>query len=369
MQSIDQAIIEWLEEIADTRSDDTHHAYTYAMRVFQKWLAKEEAPDDLGALQMPLLKSYVNYLLSRRLADRTRHQYIDVLNRWISSLVESGELAGIPNDRGRLVSPAGIRTQLERQLPRLAPSVAPRMPDLRRLPAYYDERLTDFLQARGGHVPTAEEPAALRTYLNLLRNQALIAVLFSSGGRVNEVLAIDVDHVLRRGKLTDTVLVRGKGRKQRVVYLNTEAQTAIRAYLSARKSYFSAYAPLFLSHGPRAKGQRLSDISAWRLVKEAAEALADLRESEGADEAEVQMLRDVSPHGLRHFFAQSMLDEGADYRDIAGALGHSSTKVTEQVYARQSDDEVLEVVATFAARPAVRFRDEGKGKQNKQTKK
>lgn len=354
--TINEAIADWLALIHDTRDADTEQAYTYALRAFQRWLITQPVEAELAALQAPLLEQYVAYLKDRRLADRTRHQYVDVLLRWISALVDQGELPGIPNSRGRLIAPAGLRDQLLRHLPRPQPAVAPRMPDLRRLPAYYVELATQFLQARHGQIPQANEPAAQRTYLNLLRNQALIGVLFSTGGRVNEVLDLNASHVQRAGAIVDAVEITGKGRKKRMLYLGPEVRDAIRSYLAVRQSAFPGTAPLFLSHGPRAKGQRLSDISAWRIVKEAADALADLRMTEGADAAEIKALRALSPHSLRHFFAQSMLDEGAEYRDIASALGHSSTAVTEQVYARQSQDEVLEVIATFAARPSKRFR-------------
>lgn len=353
--SIDAAITEWLETVEDTRSVETYRTYTYALRVFYTWVITQGQQHDIHSLSMPLLKEYVSYLLKRRLADRTRLQYVDVVCRWIAHLVETGELLGIPSNRGKVLSPIGVRSQLERLLPRREPAVAPRMPDLRRLPAYYPEVLAHFLVARGGQVPTQEDAQGLRTYLNLLRNNTLMSMLFSSGGRVNEVLSIDVAHLVKRGKLVDAVEIQGKGRKKRAIYVNDDAQAAIHAYLVARKPYFPNAVPLFLSHGPRAKGERLSDISAWRIVKEAAEAFADLRATEGADEQEVLTLRSLSPHSVRHFFAQSMLDEGAEYKDIAGALGHSSTKVTEQVYAQQSQDEVLEVVATFAARPLKHF--------------
>lgn len=353
--TINAAIADWLDAIADTRSPETLRTYTYAMRVFETWLARHHPSAQLADLHASLLKSFVADLLKQHLADRTRQQYVDVLCRWLAALVEAGDISGIPNDRGKLLSPVGLRSQLERMLPRREPAVAPRMPDLRRLPAYYAEAITRFLRGRAGIVPSDDDARAHRTYLNLLRNQALITTLFSSGGRVNEVLSIDVTHLVKRGKVTDSVSIQGKGRKKRAIYLNAEAQGALRDYLIARSAAFPNVVPLFISHGPRAAGERLSDISAWRIVKEAGEALANIREVEGADEQEVAALRSVSPHGLRHFFAQSMLDEGADYKDIAGALGHSSTKVTEQVYARQSQDEILEVIATFAARPSKRF--------------
>jgi integrase/recombinase XerD len=364
-QPIGRAVDDWIETIADTRSVETFHSYRYALRGFLAYLDRDHPRLTLDAMNMAVLRGYVESLHAQPLADRTRQQYVDVLCRWITALVEHGELVGVPSDRGRLLAPVAVRAQLERMLPRREPSVAPRIPDLRRLPAYYPEQLAAFLRSRGGRPPTEDEPQALRSYLNLLRNRALIATLFSTGGRVNEVLSLNTAQLIRHGELTDAVTIQGKGRKKRALYLNDEAREAISAYLRARQALFGSAVALFLSHGPRARGSRLSDVSAWRIVKEAAEALADVRLTEGADREEIAALRDISPHSLRHFFAQSMLDEGADYKDIAGALGHSSTRVTEQVYARQSDETILEVVATFAARPVKRFRpDDPTGDQS-----
>lgn len=153
---------------------------------------------------------------------------------------------------------------------------------------------------------------------------------------------LDLDRlaVIHAGAIRDAVTVEGKGRKKWTIYFDNVAQTDLKAYLSARRALFPQAAALFVSHGPRGAGQRLSDVSAWRIVKEAAEALAEIREHEGADPAEVRALRKVSPHTFRHFFAQEMLDHGADLRRTSRALGHSSTKVTEQFYADPKPQQV-----------------------------
>lgn len=61
-------------------------------------------------------------------------------------------------------------------------------------------------------------------------------------------------------------------------------------------------------------------------------------------------MRGVSPHSLRHYLVQAMLDEGADYKDITAILGHSSSVVTEQFYARLGDERTMEIANTFAPR-------------------
>lgn len=165
-------------------------------------------------------------------------------------------------------------------------------------------------------------------------------VLFATGCRIKEGLDLDRLEVVHAGAIRDEVTVEGKGRKKRTIYVDAATQTDLKAYLSARRVLFPQAAALFISHGPRGAGQRLSDVSAWRIVKEAAEALAEIRAHEGADPAEVRALRKVSPHTFRHFFAQEMLDHGADLRRTSRALGHSSTKVTEQFYADPKPEQV-----------------------------
>lgn len=91
-------------------------------------------------------------------------------------------------------------------------------------------------------------------------------------------------------------------------------------------------------------------------MREAADALADVRTAEGAASDEIAALRSVSPHTFRHFVGQALLDEGADIKTVAEYLGHSSTVVTERVYARPDPARVLEEVETFGPRAAQRFR-------------
>lgn len=355
--SLENALNEWLLDIKEQRlSDNTLASYHYAVDIFRGWLTEQPATYALKNLTVEVMTSYVKYLLGRKLAQGTVYAYVGILTRWLQDMVNQGHIGGIPNQRGRVLSPAGTRDALYRLLDRRDTPVAPRIPDLRRLPRYFDEALHSYLQGRGGLLPTPTEPVALRAYLNLLRNRALIATLFSTGGRINEVLSIDAAAVLKYGSITDTVQVTGKGRKRRPLRLDNDARRWIDAYLAARRASFGPADPLFISHGPNGAGQRLSDVSAWKAVKEAANALADLRMEEGAPPDEVAALRAVSPHSLRHFLAQAMLDEGADYKDITAILGHSSSVVTEQFYARLGEDRAIEIADTFAPRMEREFR-------------
>jgi integrase/recombinase XerD len=160
------------------------------------------------------------------------------------------------------------------------------------------------------------------------RDRALLEVLYGTGARISEAVGLDVDDV----DLTDrTVLLRGKGSKERLVPFGTYAAQAVDAYLvRARPELVSATTPggaLFLN----SRGGRLSRQSAWAVLTRAAERAG--------------VTRDVSPHTLRHSFATHLLDGGADVRVVQELLGHASVTTT-QIYTLVTVDNLREVFAT-----------------------
>lgn len=354
--ALTESMDQWLDDLAERQvSQHTVTNYRSALHQFKDWLGKRSGTQELSSLRVHTFVSYIKTLQARHLAQTTLHAHIGVLTRWLHDLVDYGHLmGGIPNRLERMVTPDGVRDTLERLVGPKPPLVAPRVPDLRELPNYYGDCVQHWLQAREGMLPSLKDHIANREYLSLLRNQALIGALFSSGGRIHEVLSLQVAQVHRRGRVVDAPVIAGKGRKQRPLRLDADARSWIGDYLTARRPYFAAAPAVFISHGPRGVGQQLSTVTGWRVVKNAADALADQRMIEGASREEIQDLRDVSPHSIRHYMAQAMLDEGAEYKDIAALFGHSSTSVTEQVYAQLSPDRVLEIADTFAPRRARR---------------
>ncbi len=161
------------------------------------------------------------------------------------------------------------------------------------------------------------------------RDRALLEVLYGTGARISEAVGLDVDDLdLEEG----TVLLRGKGGKQRVVPVGSFARAALEDYLAlARPGLVSATGAggpaLFLN----ARGGRLSRQSAWTVLTRAARS------------AGVQV--DVSPHTLRHSFATHLLDGGADVRVVQELLGHASVTTT-QIYTLVTVDRLREVYAT-----------------------
>lgn len=173
-------------------------------------------------------------------------------------------------------------------------------------------------------------PDAGQRRLTLMRNRALMAILYDTGMRISEALALTREDVLD-GRAHKVRLSRTKNGKPRTVFLARETQSLIRAY--ARERDDSPYAPLFVSHG-RGKGKTLSPRHAWQLVKDAAKA-------EG-------LYDNTSPHSLRHRRAQDLLDEGMPLEWVAALLGHEHADTTRVVYAWETDEERLaDMVGTY----------------------
>lgn len=162
-----------------------------------------------------------------------------------------------------------------------------------------------------------------------LRDRALLELVYATGARISEAVGLDVDDVsLEPGG--ESVLLRGKGRKERVVPVGGYAAEALHAYLvrgrPALASHGVGLAAVFLN----ARGGRLSRQSAWAILRAAAERAG---------------VPDVSPHTLRHSFATHLLSGGADVRVVQELLGHASVTTT-QVYTLVTRDTLREVYAS-----------------------
>ncbi|MBZ5740740.1 site-specific tyrosine recombinase XerD [Nocardioides mangrovi] len=164
-----------------------------------------------------------------------------------------------------------------------------------------------------------------------LRDRALLEVLYGTGARISEAVGLDVDDL---DAVDGTVLLRGKGGKQRIVPVGSFAREAVEAYLVRGRPELASVATgpttggaLFLN----ARGGRLSRQSAWAVLVKAAERAG--------------VTKDVSPHTLRHSFATHLLDGGADVRVVQELLGHASVTTT-QVYTLVTVDNLREVFAT-----------------------
>jgi integrase/recombinase XerD len=161
-----------------------------------------------------------------------------------------------------------------------------------------------------------------------MRDRALLEVLYGTGARISEAVGLDLDDLdLEQG----TVLLRGKGSKERIVPVGSFAREAVEAYLVRGRPDLSASGHGLPAMFLNARGGRLSRQSAWTVLVRAAER-AGVR-------------AEVSPHTLRHSFATHLLDGGADVRVVQELLGHASVTTT-QVYTLVTVDSLREVYAT-----------------------
>ncbi len=168
--------------------------------------------------------------------------------------------------------------------------------------------------------------------LNGLRDRAILELLFSSGLRVSELVGLDRDHInLKRLEF----MVRGKGQKDRPIFISPEAAAWIERYLEQRQD---TARPLFVRYsGTRAVDlsgnfHRLTARSVQRIVARAA-LLAGIT-------------KHVSPHTMRHSFATDLLMNGADLRSVQAMLGHSNIATT-QIYTHVTDPHLKNVHEKF----------------------
>lgn len=166
----------------------------------------------------------------------------------------------------------------------------------------------------------APEGASVRA----LRDRAILELLFSTGLRISELAKLNKDSIdFKRGEFS----VRGKGGKVRVVFLSPRAGDAIKGYLEKRADIEDA---LFV--GTNKNPGRLTVRQIQRLIQRYAVASG--------------IVKNVTPHTLRHLFATDLLINGADLRSVQALLGHSSITTT-QVYTHLTDKQLREVHQAF----------------------
>ena len=170
---------------------------------------------------------------------------------------------------------------------------------------------------------------------NSLRDVAMLELLYSTGGRVSEIIGVnlnDLAKVRNDDEVIQTIRLRGKGSKERIVPVGSFALQALDNYLVRLRPALAERAirddgALFLN----SRGRRISRQSAWTIVSEAAK-LCGLENK-------------VSPHALRHSYATHLLDGGADIRVVQELLGHSSVTTT-QIYTLVTIDRLRQSYAS-----------------------
>lgn len=166
------------------------------------------------------------------------------------------------------------------------------------------------------HIPkplTIEELEILREGCVTLRDKALLEIFYATGCRLDEIHKLDLTDVNWQSR---SLLVTGKGNKERIVFFNPRAGHVLKKYLNNRNDNAKS---LFITE--RGIPRRLSQRSIHVVIKKIAQRAG--------------LKKNIHPHIFRHTMATAMLDHGARLEDVQALLGHSSPNTT-QIYARVS---------------------------------
>jgi integrase/recombinase XerD len=159
------------------------------------------------------------------------------------------------------------------------------------------------------------------------RDRAILEMLYATGIRVSELCGLNLHDVSE-----ESVRVKGKGGKERLVPVAKTAIEALDHYLSYRNEKITLQdPPLFTTK----RGNRIGRVEVWARIKEYGKA------------AGIEKV--ISPHTLRHSFATHLLDHGADLRVIQEFLGHADIGTTDR-YTHLSNKHLYEAFDTFHPR-------------------
>ena len=272
-------------------SEHTVRAYSREVRSFVDYLTKELGQHaKLRTVEHLHIRAYLAVLYDRGLGKASAARALASIRSWFKWLAKEGRVQQ---------NPATLVSTPKR------PLHLPRVPSMEEV-----NRVLDGLDS-----PAGDDAGAWPE-----RDRVIFELLYGCGIRNSELVGLDMNSV-RWGD--DAVLVRGKGKKERLVPLGDEAARALREYLPGRQAkLLAAGKGALVASGPlmtnlRMRGTcRLTTRSVGRIVK----AIAQSR----------GLAADVHPHTLRHAFGTHMLEEGADLRAIQEMLGHERLSTTQR---------------------------------------
>jgi integrase/recombinase XerC len=277
-------------------SEHTVRAYAREVRSFAAYLTETmDEGASIGSVEHLHIRAYLGLLYERGLTKASAARALAAVRSWFKWLAKEGKVQQNP---ALLVS-----------TPKL-PKHLPRVPSM--------EEVNRVLNSLDGEGSAKEDEQGAVAWPE--RDRVILELLYGCGIRNSELVGLDMGSVKWRD---DAVLVRAKGKKERLVPLGDEAAAALRAYLQLREAKLLAAGKGALVHeGPlvmnlRMRGDcRLTTRSVGRIVK----AIALSR----------GLAADVHPHTLRHAFGTHMLEEGADLRAIQEMLGHERLSTTQR---------------------------------------
>lgn len=254
-----------------------------------------------------------------KITTETIRKYRLWLNRYQNEYQE--DLATITQSYHLIALRGFLRYLSDRNIPSLSPDKI-KLPKVSRkqVTFLHVEEIDRLLNA----IDTSDEPG--------LRDRAIIELLFSSGLRVSELVGLNRGNINTRRR---EFMVRGKGQKDRPVFITEAAADHVNDYLNARLDNLP---PLFLSYSRNNVAsqsgdfRRLTPRSIQRMINKYARLAG--------------ITKHVSPHTMRHSFATDLLMNGADLRSVQSMLGHSNIATT-QVYTHVTDEHLRDIHQRF----------------------
>jgi integrase len=346
----------WLNEI--DAAPATKRTYRTALRRFDRFLATaQERP--IGSWQKRLhVKTLVNY--RSWLAGNAQHMgrgktpvLSDSSRRGYNRRTVRNALVPVARylrwlDAGGLLPAEVTAAQMEQALDvaqgnrRLHYNPKPVKEGVPLLVSYYDELELP--------PPNRESPRTTHRRLAILRNRALLRLLFASGARAFETAGLKREDWQ---PATQQLYIRGKGDKDRSVPLDEDTAGALSTYFKERDRLYAAHPktgradePIFARHDPgvydgkkHGRPQPVSTITVWQVVIDAVEGL---RESQNV------IMGRVTPHDFRRYIATYMLNNGMRLEQVQEFLGHADPSTTRTVYAASTWQEAQnDAVSTF----------------------
>ncbi|MDP4000916.1 MAG: tyrosine-type recombinase/integrase [bacterium] len=309
--------LEYLE-IERNRSQLTLRNYAHYLKRFIKF-AKENDVENPKDIDQELIRTYRLFLNRLMDSDPASTRSLGEGNKTLKIVTQTYHLIALRSF---------FKYLARRDVKTLAPEKIelPKTPS-RQVSFLENDDIEKLLEA------TSQEENPLAS----LRDQAIIATLFSTGLRISELTSLKRDSInMKKNEFT----VRGKGDKLRLVFLSEDAAEAIKKYLDTREDNSRA---LFIRHDAKesvekqieSQDKKLPGLTA-RTVQRIIKKYAKL----------AGITKKISPHTLRHSFATDLLTNGADLRAVQEMLGHSSISTT-QIYTHITNRRLKDVYKTF----------------------
>ena len=285
----------WIERYLDERrrenvSPHTLRNYGVDLQQFLAYFTPPgAAPPPIAEFNVAAIREWLGDLFAQNLAAVSMRRKLAALRTFFKFLVREGVAA--------------------RNIPKLmrTPRAPKKLPQV--MTAEQTNNLIDAIPGADLERPHPE------------RDLAIFETLYGCGLRVSEMCGLDLDDIDFAGR---SLLVRGKGNKERLVPFGGKADIAIRAYIAKREPEGPTQRAVFLNH----RGGRLSDRSVRGIVKFYSTYLA-------GDNS-------LHPHALRHAYATHLLSDGADLRSIQELLGHARLSTTQR-YTQVSLEDLMAV--------------------------